>query len=360
MALFKKLINIPRSIYHYKRGHLKLPYLPSALWIEPTNVCNLKCIMCPNSVVTQKNPGFMEMDLYKKIINEAKSFVSYIVLCVSGEPLLNKNLPRMIKYAKYNGIYTYLSTNCTVLTPQLSMEILNAGLSWINFSFDGCTKETYEKVRVNARFNESLRNVIEFLKIKKHLGAKTQSDLQILVMDDDGLRDYRENIASFSSNFSGLPLDSIQLRKPSSWGRVFINSDKFKPKNLGKKFSPCSYLWSSLHVLWDGRVVACTSDFFGENILGKFPEKTLRKIWNDIPMRNFRYAMRNNKYLEFNKNCQQCDSLWEKLILGLPAGIRGISAITVSYNFGKTFFAIFKKMAQFLNSDFAMEVIKKK
>ena len=159
MSLFKKLINIPRSIYHYKRGHLKLPYLPNALWIEPTNICNLKCIMCPNSVVTQKNPGYMEMGLYKKIIDEAKDFVSYVVLCISGEPLLNIDLPRMIKYANDKGVYTYLSTNCTVLTPQLSEEILKAGLSWINFSFDGCTKETYEKIRVNAKFNESLRNV---------------------------------------------------------------------------------------------------------------------------------------------------------------------------------------------------------
>jgi len=47
----RNLINIPRSIYHYKKGSLNLPYLPNALWIEPTNTCNLKCIMCPNSIV---------------------------------------------------------------------------------------------------------------------------------------------------------------------------------------------------------------------------------------------------------------------------------------------------------------------
>lgn len=359
MSLFKKLINIPISIYHYKRGHLILPYLPNALWIEPTNICNLKCIMCPNSIVSQKNPGFMELELFRKIIDEAKDFVSYAVLCISGESLLNKDFPEMVKYAKEKGIHTYLSTNCTVLTPELSRRILKAGLDWINFSFDGCTKEIYEKVRVNAKFEESLRNVIDFLKIKKELVLKTQAELQILIMNDEGLKNYKENISRFLLNFSGLPLNSIQLRRPSTWGKFFLNSDKFGARKLSKRFSPCSYLWSSLHILWDGRIVACTSDFFAENVLGKFPEKSLREIWNDVPMRNFRKAMISNNYLHFNKNCQMCDSLWEEAILGLPAGIRGISAITISYIFGKTFFALFKKLAQFLNPNFAMEVIEK-
>lgn len=71
----KHLITILRSIYHYKKGDLCLPYLPNALWTELTNVCNLRCIMCPNSVRAQKKSGFMDIELYKKIIDEAKVFV---------------------------------------------------------------------------------------------------------------------------------------------------------------------------------------------------------------------------------------------------------------------------------------------
>jgi len=96
----KSLITIPRSVYHYKRGSLKLPYMPHTAWIEPTNVCNLKCIMCPNSVIPQNNPGFMSMDLYKKIIDEGKNHFTSIVLCLAGEPFLHKQLPEMVAYAK--------------------------------------------------------------------------------------------------------------------------------------------------------------------------------------------------------------------------------------------------------------------
>jgi len=355
----KNIINIPRSIYHYHRGNLVLPYLPNALWVEPTNVCNLKCIMCPNSLVAQKNPGFMDFRIYKRIIDEAQHFTSFVILCISGESLLHKRFPEMVKYAKEKGIATYLSTNATVLTPGLSRAILKAGLDWINFSFDGCSEKIYEKIRLGADFEKTLGNIIEFLKIKERLKVKTHVELQILIMDEKGQKDYEQNIGKFIKRFSGLPLDYVQTRRPSTWGKYFSGTNKFDPKKLGKDYSPCSYIWSSLHLLWDGRIVACTSDFFGDNVLGKFPEQSLKEIWNNEPMRKFRKAMIDKKYLRFNKNCKNCDSLWDSRILSLPPGIRGISATTLNIAFGKNFFNFLKKFAKRINSDFAIEVLTK-
>lgn len=355
----KNLITIPVSIYHYKKGSKVLPYLPSAVWIEPTNVCNLKCIMCPNSIIEQKNKGFMELDLYKKIVDEIKAFASYVILCISGESLLHKDFPKMVKIAKQNGLVIYLSTNATVLTRDLSRKILQAGLDWINFSFDGCTKEIYEKVRVGANFEKTLRNVKDFLEITKELKANTQAELQVLVMDKKGEKNYQENIADFSKNFKNLPLNYIQKRRPSTWGKFLAGTNKFEFKQLGDEFSPCSYLWSSLHILWNGQVVACTSDFFGDNILGKFPEKSLKNIWNDKPMSVFREAMIAGNYLKYNPNCESCDSLWEKRILGLPAGIRGISAITINSIARLNLLGLFKRIAKSFNSGFSIEIVEK-
>ncbi|MEI6126944.1 MAG: radical SAM protein, partial [Pseudomonadota bacterium] len=315
----KNLSTIWRSIYHYKKGSIILPYMPNALWIEPTNVCNLKCIMCPNSIVKNQNPGYMDMGVYTKIIDEAKYFASYVTLCLSGESLLHKSFPDMVAYAKTHDLSVYLSTNATVMTPEISRKIITAGLDWINFSFDGVTKETYEKIRVNACFEKTLGYIIEFLKIKKELCSRTIAEIQIIVIDKKGQLEYEANREKFCANFDGLPLDSIQLRTPSTWGGYFLNTDKYEPKkNAPIRFSPCSYLWSSLHVLWDGTIVACTSDFFGTNILGKFPDKSLKQIWNDAPMQQFRKAMLQKVYLSYNKNCEACDALWEPAIAGLP------------------------------------------
>jgi len=356
----KSLITIPRSIYHYKKGSLSLPYMPHTVWIEPTNICNLKCIMCPNSVITQKNPGFMPMDLYKKIIDGGKNFFTSAVLCLAGEPLLHKDLTEMVRYAKENGIDTMISTNGTVMTKKTSEKILRAGLNWINFSFDGCSKEIYEKVRVGADFEKTIGNIVDFLKIKKKLNAKTKTEIQILVMDEKGQKDFDKNISKFKENFKGLPLDNIQVRQPSTWGSVFYGTKKYRYKKLGSVYSPCSYLWSSMHFLWDGTVVACTTDFWGKNALGKFPEQSIKEIWNSEKFRNFRKAMREKKYSNYFECCDKCDSLWSERILGLPSGIRGVSAFAFSYVFGLSFVNILKKLAEKLNYNFVMKSVAKK
>ena len=331
----KHLSAVLRSIYHYKKGTLRLPYLPTALWIEPTNKCNLKCIMCPNSVKENKTEGFMDLGLYQKLIDEAKGFVNWVTLCISGEPLLHPDFPRMVRYAKQNGIKTFVSTNATVMNDSMSLQILKSGLDWISFSFDGCTKETYEKIRVGADFEKTISNIKNFLRWKRRLRVHTRVEIQILIMDDVGMKDYIENIAEFKKRFKGLPLDLIQIRQPSTWGRTFINTKKFQPKKLSRTFSPCSYLWSSLHVLWDGRVVACTSDFFGDNVLGQFPNGSLKEIWNGAPMWSFRRSMREVNYYFHSSICYGCDSIWGDRICGLPAGIRGISAITMINTIGE-------------------------
>lgn len=341
----------------YKLKITKLPYKPLSIWIEPTNKCNLKCLMCPNSVISQDTLGFMDINLYKKIINQCKKYISFVTLCISGESLLHPKFTQMVKYAKDNGIKTYLSTNATVLTPKLSRQIIKSGLDWINFSFDGCTKETYEKIRIGGKFEPTLKNVVDFLKIKKELKSPITTELQIILLDKEGQKDYKKNINLFRKNFSNLPLTTIQIRKPSTWGNVFSNTKKFIPKKLSNTFSPCSYLWGSLGILWDGKVVACCSDFFGQNILGNVNDDSIKTIWNNKKIINFRKAMINKTYLKHNSSCNNCDSLWEKRIFGIPAGLRGVIAITTSNIFGKNYFKSLKKIAKFLNKDFAMEII---
>lgn len=353
----KVLKNMYLSYNHYKKGTIKLPYLPLALWIEPTNVCNLRCVMCPNSLRKQDNLGYMNMDMYKKIIDEAEDFITYIVLCISGEPLLHRNLPEMIEYAKNANIKTTISTNASLLTPQLSQRILEAGLDAIYFSFDGCSAEIYEKVRVGSNFNKTLNNIIEFLEIKKKLKKETVVELQILIMNQDGKKDYERNITAFKEKFRDLPLNAIQTRQPSTWGSILSSTDKYDFKKLGTHYSPCSYLWCSMHILWNGNVVACTSDFFADHILGKFPNQSLKEIWNYEKYQQFRKAMLERKFDSYFKTCKDCDSLWSEIIAGMPPGIRGVLALSVCSIIGFDKLKYLKKLAEKLNSDFVIKSV---
>ena len=62
---------LARFAYHWMRGSSKLPYGPLKMHVEPTSFCNLRCPMCPQSVGANATNGFMEMDLFNKIIDEA-------------------------------------------------------------------------------------------------------------------------------------------------------------------------------------------------------------------------------------------------------------------------------------------------
>ncbi len=351
------LKNIYSNYRSYKKGSINVSGLPLALWIEPTNACNLKCLMCPNSLSDKKRLGYMDMDMYKRIIDEAKDFIKYIVLCISGESLLHKNLPEMIEYAHNANIKTTLSTNASLLTPQLSRRILEAGLDGIYFSFDGCSAEIYEKIRFGSNFNRTLMNIVNFLEIKKELGKKTVAELQILIMDEEGKRDYEQNIVRFRQTFEDLPLNLIQTRQPSTWGSNLSSTNKFEFKKLGQNYSPCSYLWCSMFILWNGNSVACCSDFFAENVLGKFPEQSLKNIWNGEKYQLFRKAMIEKEYVNYFKTCKNCDSLWSENILGLPPGIRGVIAFSISSMIGLNKMKYFKKIAGKLNSDFVIKSV---
>ena len=88
----------------------------------------------------------MDMDLYRKIVDEAKEFIFDINLNHRGESLLHPEIVEAIKYAKQNKMFTRLHTNASLLTEDLAENIIAAGLDRISFSFDGYTKETYEKM----------------------------------------------------------------------------------------------------------------------------------------------------------------------------------------------------------------------
>ena len=181
--------------------------------------------------------------------------------------------------------------------------------------------------------------------------------IQILVMDKEGEKELKENLDNFRKHFMGLPLNNIQIRIPNTWGGVFYGTEKYQYAELGSTYSPCSYIWSSVFFLWDGTAVACCADFWGLNKLGKFPEESIREIWNSDRYRNFRQAMLERDYNKYSKYCEKCDSLWSDRILGLPPGIRGVAASAVSYCFGYSMLKVFKKIAARLNPNFTMKLI---
>ena len=108
----------------------------------------------------------MSMDLYKNIMQQIKILnIPSIKLNWRGEPLLNPNLIHMIQLAKENNVLDVaINTNATTLNETKSNEILESGLDSIIFSFDGGTKQTYEKLRPGRFKKNSFDKVYQISK----------------------------------------------------------------------------------------------------------------------------------------------------------------------------------------------------
>jgi len=304
-----------RMLLNYWRKRVLLDYNPFRLWIEATNFCNLKCTMCLNRSIKIEEKGFMEFELFKKIIDEAKDFVYSVNLHHRGESLLHKDLPEMIKYCRDHKIYSQLHTNATLLTEDKAYEIITSGLNYISFSFDGSDKTSYESIRIGAKFEETLGNITTFLKMKEKLKSKTPySVCEIIEFEQNKRYEYRP----LKDELLSRKLDKFIIKQPHNWAGAY--KTKSGAKGLDKKRNvshSCTFPWYALVILWDGTVVICPQDFFGENRVGNVNHTSLKEIWNGSAMIQYRQKMKEKKYQEI-KTCEYCDRLRTKRVFGIP------------------------------------------
>ena len=306
-----------RIFLSYKRKRARLSYLPVRLWIEPTSVCNLRCIMCPNKDLEKSQKGFMDFDLFKKIVDEARSFVFDVHLLHRGESLLHPDFFKMVRYAHEAGLVTRFHTNGTLLDEEKSYQLIESGLDQFAFSFDGFDQETYERIRVNASFEKTVGNIVRFLEIKKRLGVRRPYTILELIrfpglFDDGG----RTRLREFKDRFRGLPLDKLVVKELHNWAGDFGSAHK------GKSYAPCTFLWHALIIFWDGSVLPCTQDFHGCYGLGNVREASISEIWNNEKMVELRRKVVAGDVADLT-TCSQCDRLWRKQLLGIPRDYLG-------------------------------------
>jgi radical SAM protein with 4Fe4S-binding SPASM domain len=301
-----------RMFRAYKGRKTRLDYMPIRLWIEPTSVCNLRCVMCPNKELTKDQKGFMDFELFKKIVDEARGFVSDVHLLHRGESLLHPDFFKMVRYAHDAGIVTRFHTNGTLLDEDKSRRLIEAGLDQFAFSVDGLDKETYESIRVNAVFEKTMANIIRFLKIKKELGAKKPVTFIELIHFPDAAQKYDKAARrAFIERFKGLPLDRLHVKELHNWAGDVGTAP------ASTAYSPCTFLWHALIIFWDGAVLPCTQDFFGYYRLGNVRDSSLREIWNNDKMIRLREKILAGDVSDL-ETCSKCDRLWRKQILGIP------------------------------------------
>src|SRR3954471_1418984 len=142
---------------------------PVCLYLETTNRCNLLCTTCPRTYEELEPPADMSWELFTSIVDQLPN-IERAVLHGVGEPMLVKNLPRMVRYLKGRGAYVLFNTNGTLLNDRNGRALIEAGLDELRVSLDAANAKSYRAVRGKDYFGRILRNVRAFRALQEREG----------------------------------------------------------------------------------------------------------------------------------------------------------------------------------------------
>lgn len=315
-----------QAIQAYRKQLTVLPYPPLELWIEPTNVCNLACVMCPNNVQEKDDPSYMSFDLFRKVADECAPFQPLINLHLGGESTMHPDCMKMARYAADKGCVVNMATNATMLTRDLSHELINSGIDMIVFSFDGYDKESYESVRLGADFEKVLGNIREFMAVKRKLGAKKPYTTfgSLILRADQSNEEERARYDAFHAELKVLGIDEFYIGEAQPGSALFSDETKHKIRAGGAGYIPCPKIWFSMAVSATGKGVPCCADFYADYPMGHIEERTIPEIWNGPEMVELRRKMIERDIADVMPCAGGCDVVFppeDTYYFGLPGDL---------------------------------------
>lgn len=266
--------------------------------IELSSVCNLNCPMCytiTDHFKSKVKAGFMNFDLYKKIVDEcAKAGVFSIRLSLRGESTLHKHFLEAIRYAKAHGIdeVSTLTSGRTFIDPGFCKEVVDAGLDWITFSVDG-TYDEYEKIRKPITYPQ-IKQALSNLKNARESQGKQKPAIKVQgvwpAVRPDPER-YLEEMTPLCDLIYVNPLvDYLQNDRDIEYEPGFC----------------CYQPFQRLVIFSNGLAAPCANDQMGEHIVGDAAQESIVDIWSGEKMNRFRKAHREKKAVGLFGICQKC------------------------------------------------------
>jgi radical SAM protein with 4Fe4S-binding SPASM domain len=241
----------------------------------------------------------MSVDLFRKIVDQCAGHNVKLWLHFLGEPLLNRDLPTLIAYAKEHGIpQVGLSTNGFFLTREIGEKLIGAGLDRLECSVDGFDRASYLRLRRSEQFDRVVENTKGFLQLKRELGA-TQPALSIQFMRTPAVVENLPAIRAFWKPWLGKH-DFIMTIEDISFAGAM------RGPRPAQQREPCRWLWHYLVILWNGDVVTCASDYDGERVMGNLREESLLDVWHGPAYRQLREKHAQGRYGEAGI-CHGCD-----------------------------------------------------
>ena len=264
------------------------------IYIEITNNCNLNCSFC--SEVKRKREN-MSLEDYELILKKIKDYTKYIYLHVKGEPLIHKDIIKMINLADKYNLKVNLTTN-GVLFNKYAKELGKcSNLNKINFSL-------HSENNISNYFESIFDNI-------KYLNNKTTVIYRLWTLNNGKLDKKSTEIVDKISKYYKLSSETVNKIKNENnikiSSTIYVDKDnmfEWPTINDNKSDGYCFALKTQLAILVDGTVVPCCLDSNGVINLGNIKKQSLEEIINSKKYQELKKSFQNRKPSE--ELCRSC------------------------------------------------------
>lgn len=338
------LLNIKQYNYlmHRKEKAHKstiLKSLPISAKISTAEACNLKCIHCGNAtdVYRSTHPPYIDGNVLRESI-KLIPYLSSANLFREGEPFLWKHIFKLLSYTSFAGCWNKIQTNGSLINDEKARLLVESGLQLLDFSIDGCKKETIEKIRKGLKYEDFVFGVDRINYYKEKLNSRTPVLAWHFVAMKDNIEELPDavkfakdkgfEIFSISycnteprriheQNLSLYPklsdemvtkalkvanLIGIEIYAPNLFN-VDSQIEKIGYNNKSSRLSyikACTIPWESVKIQTNGDVLPCCG---GQPAFGNLNKNTLEEIWNSKGWIDLRKSLKSGDIDEYCRHC---------------------------------------------------------
>jgi len=300
------------AFYSWSHKLTRVPSDPKIVYVTPTNACNYRCGICARTK-TMKKVGFMDIELFKKIIDELPVGVKQLYLFKQGESTLHPKISEMMRYIKDKrpDIQLKLNTNGSRLTTSLMKNMVRC-IDILTVSMWSVRPETYYKLHGRDNLTKVVNNLKELISLREKEGSKMTIWIDYVKQKGNNAESEEEVIDFFKHN--GCKGITIVFY----WAYNFLGFGKEGHLEINgalpyREFPLCIYPWDSFTVTWDGEVSYCMVEPREETLLGDMKTQSFESIWNNKKYIQFRKLLVEKRFDELEKHkifCKYCPFIW--------------------------------------------------
>ena len=277
---------------------------PLQVSIELTNHCNLRCLYCPNSLISQKK-GFMSDKVFEKVIEDLSYIkTNRIRLVGCGESTLHPKFYEHIKVLAIKHKHFTIITNGQWNRDEIPYELLTAPVNLIEISIDAGGKKGYERTRINGSYAKLIENIKKLHELKKQLKSNTIISIMLMLRPSQ-IKMFKDEFKFWIKYADAvLPQNIVKINNNT------YDDDVFHPiQNRENSIPICKTPFIGFEVLFNGNVLLCSYSKYQIGypglIIGNVLDKRISELWNCKIMNTYRKAHRK-RIKELMSICTGC------------------------------------------------------